>query len=100
MGKAIKKARLDKNLTQEKLAELVGITPMHVKQLESERRNPSVDVLYKLVSVLDLSLDKLFSDNDDRKQELRNKIVLSLSHCNIPEMEVVYATIEALRRNR
>jgi len=98
LGNAIKKARLDKNLTQEKLAELIGITPMHVKQLESERRNPSVDVLYKLVSVLDLSLDNLFSDNKDSKRELMSKILLSLGHCSVREMEVAYATIEAMRK--
>ena len=45
LGSAIKRARLDKNLTQEKLAEIINITPMHMKQLESERRNPSVEVL-------------------------------------------------------
>jgi len=98
LGNAIKRARLDKNLTQEKLAELIGITPMHVKQLESERRNPSVDVLYKLVTTLDLSLDTLFSDNEDKKQEIRNKILLSLGHCSVREMEVAYATIEAMRK--
>jgi len=98
LGSAIKKARLDKKLTQEKLAELICITPMHIKQLESERRKPSVDVLYKLVSALDLSLDSLFSDIEDDKQEIRNKILLSLDHCNIREMEVAYATIEAIRK--
>ena len=98
LGSAIKKARLDKNLTQEKLAEMIGITPMHVKQLESERRNPSVDVLYKLVTALDLSLDTLFSDNEDAKQKLRNKILLSLGHCTVREMEIAYATIEAMRK--
>jgi len=99
LGSAIKKARLNKNLTQEKLAELIGITPMHVKQLESERRNPSVDVLYKLVSALDLSLDSLFFDSDDEEQKMRNKINLSLSHCNVRKMEIAYATIEALRKS-
>jgi len=98
LGKAIKKARLDKKLTQEKLAELIGITPMHVKQLESERRKPSVEVLYKIVSALDLSLDTLFFDSSDDKQEIMNKILLSLGHCSVREMEVAYATIEALRK--
>ena len=96
LGPAIKSARLSKNLTQEKLAELIGITPMHMKQLESERRKPSLDVLYKLVYALDLSLDALFSNPDDSTLELRNKINLCLEHCNVHELQVAYATIEAL----
>jgi transcriptional regulator with XRE-family HTH domain len=96
-GKAVKKARLDKNLTQEKLAELIGITPMHMKQLESERRNPSVEVLYRLVYALDLSLDSLFSHtHDDETRELLNKINLALNRCTNHELSIVYATIEAI----
>jgi len=99
LGSAIKKARLGKSLTQEKLAEAIGITPEHLKQLESERRNPSVEVLFKLVETLDISLDALFSpENDDSTQELRNKINLSLDHCNVHDLQVAYATIEALRK--
>ena len=96
LGSAIKKARLGKNLTQEKLAEIINITPMHMKQLERERRNPSVEVLYRLVYALDLSLDSLFSSQDNNTQELRNTINLGLNRCNEHELQVVYATIEAL----
>ena len=96
LGGAIKKARRSKKLTQENLAELVGITPMHIKQIESERRNPSIEVLFKLAYILDLSLDSLFSNTDDGTQELRSKINLCLDRCNVRELQVTYATIEAL----
>lgn len=95
-GSAMKKARLEKKLTQEKLAELIAITPNHIKQLESERREPSVKVLYKLVQVLDISLDSLFSNSNDNVQELKNKINLCLDRCNAHELQVAYATIEAM----
>jgi transcriptional regulator with XRE-family HTH domain len=69
-----------------------------MKQLESERRNPSVEVLYRLVYALNFSIDSLFSNhNDDEKiQELRNKINLCLNLCSEHELNVVYATIEAM----
>ena len=96
LGSAIKKARVEKKLTQEKLAEIIGITPAHMKQLESGRRKPSVDVLYKLVHALDLSLDSLFSNSDDDAQEMINRINLCLDRCNVHELQVAYATIEAM----
>lgn len=98
-GSAIKKARLGKKLTQERLAEMISITPTHLKQLESERRKPSFDVLYKLAYFLDLSLDSLLSnsygDSDD-SQDLRNRINVCLDRCSVHEQQVVYATIEAM----
>ena len=96
LGGAIKKARVEKKLTQEKLAEKIGITPAHMKQLESERRKPSVDVLYKLVFALDLSLDSLFSNPDDNTQEIKHRIILCLDRCSVHELQVAYATIEAM----
>ena len=95
-GSAIKKARLEKKLTQEKLAELIDITPNHVKQLESGRRNPSMKVLNKLVYALNISLDSLYSNSNDETQELKNKINLYLDRCNVHELMIAYATIEAL----
>jgi len=98
LGSAIKKARLKKKLTQEKLAEIIDITSAHLKQLESERRKPSVDVLYRLVVALDMSLDSLFSNTDDKTQELKYQINLCLERCNVHELQVAYATIEAMLR--
>jgi len=96
LGSAIKNARVEKKLTQEKLAEIIGITPAHMKQLESERRKPSVDVLYRLVFALDLSLDSVFSNPDDNTHELKHRINLCLERCSVHELQVAYATIEAM----
>ena len=96
LGSAIKRARVEKKLTQEKLAEMIDITSAHLKQLESNRRNPSVDVLYKLVRALDFSIDSLFSNSDDDVQELIHRINLCLERCNVHELQVAYATIEAM----
>ena len=36
LGNTIRQARIDNNMTQEQLAELVQITPTHLKHIESE----------------------------------------------------------------
>jgi len=96
LGAAIKKAREDKNLTQERLAEIIGISTAHMKQVENERRNPSVDLLYELVLALDFSFDYMFSNPDEDAQELIHKINLCLDRCDAHELQVAYATIEAM----
>jgi transcriptional regulator with XRE-family HTH domain len=67
LGAAIRAARMEKSLSQEQLAELVGITPTHMKHIESEHRKPSVEVLFAIAAEFDLSLDDvLFPPKDNR----------------------------------
>lgn len=59
LGEAIRAARMRKGLTQEALSELLDITPIHLKNIESSRRKPSVPLLFALMRLLDFSVDAL-----------------------------------------
>ena len=59
LGEAIRAARIRRGLTQEALAELLDITPIHLKNMESSRRNPSVPLLFQMMELLDFSVDEL-----------------------------------------
>ena len=59
LGEAIRSARMKKGLTQEALSELLDITPVHLKNMESSRRKPSVPLLFQMMAVLDFSVDAL-----------------------------------------
>ena len=96
LGRTIRCARLVKHLSQEDLAELVGITPTHMKHIESEHRKPSVEVLYKLVRILNISLDDLFFPEQQDGSELRRKIERRIRDCDIKQLQTIDATIEAI----
>ncbi len=58
---------MNRHMSQEKLAELLNITPSHLKHIESEHRKPSLEVLFKAVVLLDISLDALlFPEGEGR----------------------------------
>jgi transcriptional regulator with XRE-family HTH domain len=99
LGAAIKRARLEKNLTQERLAEIINITPIHIKQLESGSRKPSVDVLYKLAKTLNMSIDEVFFPEKADCKELIHKIQRGMSDCSEHELQVLYATLTAMKSN-
>jgi len=99
LGAAIKRARLEKNLTQERLAEIINITPIHIKQLESGSRKPSVDVLYKLAKTLNMSIDEVFFPEKTDCKELIHKIQRGMSDCSEHELQVLYATLTAMKSN-
>ncbi len=60
LGLNLKKYRLEKCLTQESLAEKVGIHPTYVGKLEGGKNNPSVKMLYKITRVLGIKFPDLF----------------------------------------
>lgn len=47
------KARIEKNLTQKQLADLVGTQQSNISRLESGNYNPSLDFLDKIARALD-----------------------------------------------
>lgn len=61
MGKSLKRVRLEKGLTQEELAEKVGIHPTYVGKIESGKNNISIKMLFKISRVLDVKLPYIFN---------------------------------------
>ena len=56
LGETIRTARMKKGLTQECLAEMLDITPIHLKNIEGSRRLPSVPLLFQMMELLDFSV--------------------------------------------
>lgn len=58
-GKKLKQIRKAKGLTQEQLAELAGVHEKHISKLELGTYKPSYATLSKVLSALDLEIDKV-----------------------------------------
>lgn len=56
----LKEIRLQRNLTQECLAGVVGVTRQTIIAIEKEKFVPSVKLALELASALDVSFDDLF----------------------------------------
>ena len=95
LGNAIRQKRMDAHMSQEMLAEAVGITPTHLKHLESEHRKPSIEVLVKLAYILNLSLDELVFPSS-KHCPYHKELELLLSQCNESQLRVIIATARAL----
>jgi transcriptional regulator with XRE-family HTH domain len=97
LGSAIKAARMENKVTQEQLAEMIGIAPSHVKQIEAGNRSPSVEVLFKLAQTLNFSVDEAFFPDRRDEPELLYKIERGLKQCSVHDLRVVYSTLTALK---
>jgi putative transcriptional regulator len=56
----VKLARVEKGLTQEQLADLVGVTRQTIIMIESGRYNPTLKLCLMLKKVTGKNLDELF----------------------------------------
>jgi len=60
IGNRVKLARVEKDLTQEQLADLVGVTRQTIGLIEAGKYNPTLKLCLMLAKVTDKSLDELF----------------------------------------
>lgn len=56
LREAIRNERKDKRITQEELAEMLEVSPTHVKHIESGHRKPSIEILFEIAKILNISL--------------------------------------------
>ena len=56
----LKLARIEKDLSQEKLADLVGVTRQTIGMIESGNYNPTLKLCISICKVLDRTLNDVF----------------------------------------
>ena len=65
IGKNLQKLRKQRNLTQEALAEKVGVARQTIAKWETEESTPDLEMSGRLASVLGVSLDDLVNAPED-----------------------------------
>jgi transcriptional regulator with XRE-family HTH domain len=60
-GDRLRQLRLERNLSQEKLAELAGLHRNYIGHLERGEKTPSLDVILRLSNAMTLAVDELLS---------------------------------------
>jgi putative transcriptional regulator len=65
MQTRLKEFREKAGLTQQQLADYTGVTRQTILFLEKSQYNPSLRLAFKIAKVLNLSVDTLFSFDDE-----------------------------------
>lgn len=63
LGKRIKEKRISEKLTQEQLGEMCELSAAHIGHIERGTRILSVEVLFRIAQVLNVSVDYLLFDS-------------------------------------
>lgn len=98
LREAIRNERKNKRITQEELAEMLEVSPTHVKHIESGHRKPSVEILFALAKILNISLDEVvFPKKDTPRDATRGKIERLLDVSDEASLHFILSVLEALR---
>lgn len=60
----LKLARIEKNLTQQELADIVDVTRQTIGLIEKGGYNPTLSLCVRIAKALDKTLDQLFWENE------------------------------------
>ncbi len=98
LGRRVKHFRNLRNITQQKLGEKADLNNKYLGAIERGEKNPTIDIVAKIASTLDIHLYELFlfeHEIDDPKI-LKEKIDNLLGDASKREYKTVCRVIEAI----
>lgn len=97
LGLRIKEVRLNKGLTQDHLAEMIGCNTSHISNIENNYTKLSLNALLAIANSLNVSTDYLLCNQiNDSSSALDNEILHSLQNCSIDKKQKILKIIDIL----
>ena len=107
IGEKIRRLRIEKQLTQEELANRCELSKGFISQVENELTSPSIATLKDILEILGTNLTEFFSDTSDEKvtftyedmfekedEELKYKLMWLIPNAQKNQMEPIMITLE------
>lgn len=102
IGQKIKKARKQKGLSQEQLAEMVWISTTHMSHIETGSTKLSLPVLADIAQTLNISTDYLIFDenngntNQNKESDIKH-INNILKQCSPDQVAVISEVVKSIK---
>lgn len=98
IGQRIRKFRKAYNLSQEQLAEKIGISTTHMSHIETGNTKLSLPVLVDIAKILSVQTDELLYDTPkNTKTLMKQEIAEILDSCSSYEMCILLDVIKAVK---
>lgn len=93
MGPIFKKYRINAHRTQDEVAEKVGITTRFLMALENEEKRPSLDILLRLVDVLNIPGDAILHPQLQTMDSEDEQLIRMMMRLNSRDKQIIRSTI-------
>lgn len=101
IGQIIRDYRKTFHYTQEELAEKIDKSSGYIGQIERNETSPSLNTFARLISVLNIDPNTIFSDteSDNSNELLLNEISLRVSKLSVEKQEFLLELIKTLEKH-
>lgn len=102
IGKRILELRTNLGLSQEQLALQAEITTTYLGQLEHNKKHPTVHVIEKICSCIDISLQEFFSTDEyiPKHDLLTDQLLINIKDCTDDEKLFMISMCKHLKELR
>lgn len=91
IGERLKKIRIEKGITQEKLAELMKVSIAYVSRIETGKTNINLKRLNEMCTLLETSESYVLNGvADDSSEYLNSELSSVLKDCSAKDKELIY----------
>ena len=100
IGMRIKEVRLQKKMTQEQLAEAVGVGTTHISHIETGNTKASIQVLLDIINALECSADELLCIEIKQARPIFNSWISNLlDDCSPNELKLIKDMIVSMKES-
>lgn len=85
LADAVRESRTKLGLSQEKLAEHLGLDTRTILNIEAGRGNPKFEILYPIVTYLKIPADTIFYPDSENEQPNLQRLLTTLKDCTEQE---------------
>lgn len=97
LGRRVRYLRAAKGLTQESFAELCGISPRYISELERGAANVTVNILEPVATTLGVTLKDLFdNEHESERVILMHELVELLETADDKQLKTIYRVLTAI----
>ena len=97
IGRRIRDARIQRGLTQEKLAEETCLSPSYLSRIETSSKNVSLSTMIKLSRILCVSLDWLVFGYTEYENGFIPETQTLLEDCSLNEQRAILEVLKAVK---
>ena len=98
IGQRIRKFRKAYNLSQEELAEKIGISTTHMSHIETGNTKLSLTVFVDIANALSVQTDELLHDiTEQNKTPLKQEFIELLNSCSSQELSIILEIVKATK---
>lgn len=94
VGVNIRKYRLEKNLSQEQLAEMTDLSPNYISMIERADKTPSLTTLINIANALNVTTDMILYDVLNEHYQIKSSLIFDkVSKLSKEEQNRIYDII-------